>query len=166
MALFTVIVIGTAVVGFLTGAYFWPYIADAFAQTVIPFVRRHLGDPVANLLVTLITWIDRPMGFLHNTVQEAWRFFKQKVIRIKRIFVKTSPTEVKEKTEVWVSNGKPFQQVLERELQWHEVPQEIRDEMIRNGLDTAEIDMKKSVEGMVVEQAKKQKIELTVGSRV
>jgi hypothetical protein len=160
-------IFGGLILSVVAGAAVWPYITDIFARKIIPFVRRKLGDYLADLLSSMIVWIDEPMAYLREKLVAAWRFFKQSVIKIVRKFRKKSATKVLETTEVWLRSQRPgagIPMCEERELDWAELPPEIRAEMIRRGSETATIDIGKTVEDRVEERAREQKIELTLAT--
>jgi hypothetical protein len=160
-------IFGGLIFSVVAGAAVWPYITDIFARKIIPFTRRKLGDYLADLLSSMIVWIDEPMVYLREKLVAAWRFFKQSVIQVVRRFKKKSATTVLETTEVWLrsqQSGAASHMCEERELDWAELPAGIRDEMIRRGYETATLDIGKTVEDMVEKKAREQKIELTLAT--
>jgi hypothetical protein len=160
----TTIVI-VVIVGGIFGLCAWPYFADLCARTVIPFIRRKLGDAMAEPLATLLTLVDRPACICRKTMMSGWRFLTGRVNRLTSRYTRKSPTIYYERTTSHVVNpdsGKTMVHEVEYEIPWEDVPQQIRDEMNRTGARTGEVNVKGTVVDTLLREAEKQEIELTV----
>jgi len=148
------------IITLLSTIVIWPYIVDLFARVVIPFIRKTLGDTIAEPVATLLTWVDRPASVARAKVTTGWRFFRATVLGIKTTYRKTSATTALEKTETWLLHpSKPGivnHHAEEREIAYEDLPQEIRDKMNRQGITGGELNLKEVVEKRVQEQAQKE----------
>jgi hypothetical protein len=142
----------------------WPYIADLFARVVIPFIRKTLGNTIAEPVATLLTWVDRPASVARAKVMSGWRFFRANVLGIKTTYRKTSATTALEKTETWLLHpskpGLVNHQAEEREIAYEDLPQEIRNQMNRQNITSGVLDIKAVFEKQVQEQAQKEDLVL------
>ena len=82
------------------------------------------------------------------------------------VVTKTSATTVSGKITTLVrdENGKLMQSVITEELNWDDLPPEIREELIRQNSNTAQMDLKESVEKQFHKKAREQGVVLEMAN--
>lgn len=148
LEILTVIAIGAAI------SFFWPDIVDFFTKMVIPYVRKHLGDEVAELLSTFIVFLDDIMSATKRMVLRGWEVFKERILKVIATFHKINSETAERKTESYIRMGMKsvVKQTVVEEIPWHELPSEVRKTMIKNNCDVAELD-----EGALIEKRFKER---------
>jgi hypothetical protein len=139
----------------------WHHIVDFFAVHVIPFLRRSVSDTVADAVASVIAWLDGKAGLVRKAVISAWRVFKERVLGIKRVYRKTSATTVTVETVSILRTGPQEakkQTVVEESVSLDEVPDEVREQLVRSPGSAVEADLGADIEKMVAKKAVKEGI--------
>ncbi|MCC7420850.1 MAG: hypothetical protein IT428_11240 [Planctomycetaceae bacterium] len=159
---FTVAVVGT-ILGMVLGSIFWPYLVDWCSKSAIPFIRRCLGNSVGDAFAKLLVWVDKPACASRRAIVGAWKMVTGSVLKMKSTYSKTSATSYLEKRQVHLldrESGKQRVRTEEYEVPWEQVPERVRDEMVRQGKDTAEVDVKESLLNSIKDRANEQSLVL------
>jgi hypothetical protein len=148
------ITITIVAVTLLTGG-FWPYIVDILSTKIIPWLRQHISNAVADIISDLVIFADKGITPVRRTLKSVWANFKETVLGIKVEVTKTSATTSTGITTTLVRNsqGKVMQTEVTEELSWDSLPEKIRSEMTRQNTTTAEIDLKKAFEEKIQQRA-------------
>lgn len=127
----------------------WTLIVHQFSVTIIPLLRRAFGDTVANGVAMLIGKLDDAMTMTRRGLRDAWRVFTEKCLGWKTTFKKSSSSTVTAHSEAYVhtQDGKVLRRTSEEELNWEDVPEEIRHAFTRQGgrdevVDSKEVAMR------------------------
>lgn len=125
----------------------WPWIVEFMTQDIIPWIRSEISEETASTLVDLMAWIDKSVSPARNQIRKMIECFNAEVLGIKRDFEKTSSESATVRTECYVrkDNGRVAKRVDTEEIQWEELPQSIRDEMIRQNKAHASMDLKAAI---------------------
>jgi hypothetical protein len=138
------------------GLVFWHHIVHVFANHIIPFFRKNLGDSVADAVASVIGWIDGKVVLVRNVVAAVWRMFKEKVLGIKVVYKKTSATTATRETVSDLQSG-PGQakrvRVTEESIPLDELPADVRRQLISQPTQAVEKDMKDQVTKLVRQRA-------------
>jgi hypothetical protein len=139
----------------------WHHIVNVFASYIIPFLRRHIGDTVADGVASMVAWVDRKVVLARNAVATLWRVFKERILGIKAVYRKTSATKASVETISTIRTGQrevKRERVTEEEVPLDELPDEVREQIIRNPLAPVEVDLKADVERRVISRASEEGI--------
>ncbi len=151
-----------AAAGVLFGSLLlWHHIVDFFAAHVIPSLRRSVGDTVADTVATVIAWLDGKAVLTRKAVISAWRVFKERVLGIKASYIKTSPTTATVETVSTLRTGPQGATKLtvkEESVSLDDLPDEIREQLIRNPGSAVAADLGADVERMVANRAEEEGI--------
>jgi hypothetical protein len=152
---------------FLLAAAAWPYIADFFSKHVIPWFRQNVSDSVADTVSGLFSWLDNKMTLVRAKLRGAWNLFKRVFLGGSISVQKISATEAIQKSSTYMckEDGSVVRRVEEKKVPWEQLPQSIREEMIRNSTDHASLDlkgMKEAVRQRALEKAEEEGMELVL----
>lgn len=137
--------------------YFWNYIVDFFQRVIIPWFRGIFGDIAANILASFVSFCDRFISWTRKQIKHIWKWFQVRVLGMKTDYVKVSSTQVEGTTTTYVSaeDGKIIKSVKTEQLDWEDVPANIREHYILNNSNSFAVDDKNVLEGQFIEQIKK-----------
>jgi len=156
----TVLVAVLAVAGVSIAS--WAYIVHQFTVTIIPFLRSTLGDTIADGMAALISHLDDVATLLQRNVSIAWRAFKSRLLSWKTTFKKTTASTATSHSEAYVlaSDGKVIKRVIEEEVPWAELPEDIRHAFMRNQGRDEVVDSKDLTERIVRATATEKGVDL------
>lgn len=140
----------------------WAFIVHLFQTFLIPFIRRSLGDWVADGLAMFLSRMDDVATLSQRAFKQAWQAFKTKVLRWNTTFEKVSSSHVKVKSEAYVhsDDGKVKRSIVEEEVAWEDVPDDIRRTMMTNNQRQVGADSKQATCKVVDEVARENNISL------
>lgn len=137
----------------------WHYIRDFFTGTVVPTLRKHLGDSIAEGVSKLIEFADKKLAPAHAQLKKYYHHFKQRIIDIKSTFVRDpqDKSRVKVRTTSYLLSDPAAQNVTmtttEQDLDWSQVPEEIRENWIRTNSRYYRMDMKETADDQIRKRA-------------
>lgn len=136
--------------------YFWNYIVDFFQRVIIPWFRNVLGDTAAIILTSIVQYCDKAISWTRRQIKQAWKWFRERVLGMQTDYRKVSSTEVEGTTTTYVQgeDGKIIRTVKTEQLDWEDVPANIREQYILNNSNSFAVDDKSVLEGQFVEQVK------------
>lgn len=136
--------------------YFWNYIVDFFQTVIIPWFRNVFGDIPANILASIVKFCDKVISWTRRQIKHAWKWFQTKVLGMKTEYTKVSSSEVKGKTTTYVQgeDGKVIRTIKTEQLDWDDVPDNVREQYIANNRNSFTVDDKNVLEGKFVENVK------------
>ena len=136
--------------------YFWNYIVDFFQTVIIPWFRDVFGDIAANILASVVSFCDKVISWTRQQIKRAWKWFHERVLGMKTEYKKVSSTQVEGKTTTYTStqDGKVIRTIKTEQLEWEEVPANIREQYIAINRKSFTVDDKNVLEGKFIEQVK------------
>ena len=146
------------IASFLILAWYWPYVCDFIQTHVVSAIRKSLGDICADRLLKLLVFVDKGMCLTKRVLVSAFRLFRSVLIRMTTTFFKKTPTTVVKTTEtIHRKDEKTGTRTVEREeVNWEDVPSDVRREFVVNGQDEVEVDDREIFAHKCRESAKKQ----------
>ncbi len=140
----------------------WAFIVHLFQVFLIPFLRNTLGDTVADGMAMIIGKVDDAATFTQRNVKMAWRAFKSNVLGWKTTFAKKSANTVTSRSEAYVHtpDQKVIRKVVEEEVDWADLPEDIRHAHMRNQGQIEVVDSKAATCRMVQAAASEKGIDL------
>ena len=143
-------------------SHYWPQLANWMSQSLIPWVREKAGETAGNLLETLVVWLDKGLVPVLAQVRKAWKFLRERILRLRRTYTKNSADTVMLSTETILvdESGNAVRRVEEEEIDWALLPEDVREAMIKQGQQPAEVDVKALFEHKARERAAEDGIDL------
>ncbi len=156
------IVIGLLAAGTLV--LLWNRIVQFLQSTLLPLVRRLLGDTVADFAVNIVSFLDKRVCPAREVLLSAWKTFKYHVLAIRTVYKKRDAHTASATTEAFVrtAEGKVVKQTKEEVVAWHDLPDDIRQQMMAKATTTATVDDMDVVEGRLRERMQEEGMELTL----
>jgi hypothetical protein len=141
----------------------WEEIVDYFSRYLIPKIREYFGDTVGDIVAEVITFIDKGVCTAKRIISKLWKQFKAIVLSVKTYFEKIGSNEVKIKKESYINkqDGKAYKVISEEVVEWKDLPDEIRAEMLKHNTNIAMTDDMEILEHKFQERAKEMAIELS-----
>ena len=139
----------------LASVLLWSYLRELFASSIIPCLRRVLGDTLADAVADVFVWLDGGVTRTRATVSRVLESFRTKVRGIKSTFTWTSPGEVTAKSSICLQkdSGKGRTMATSvRRIAFNDLPPEIKRAMVTRGIRQVEMDAKKAFEARVEEK--------------
>jgi hypothetical protein len=145
-------------------ANYWPQLVDWCSRSLIPWVREKAGEKAGDLLQTLVVWLDKGLVPVLAQIRRAWTFVRERILRLQRTYTKTSSDTVQVSTETILvdESGNAVRRVEEEEIDWALLPEDVREAMIKQGKQPAEVDVKALIEHKARERAKEEGIDLEI----
>ena len=133
----------------LIGAWlvFWPWIRQFLESKLIPTVRDLFNEKVAGWLADFTCWLDDRATGVRRFSKEAWAFLKHRVLRIRSRYTRITSSSAEQETETWLhaDSGKVIRRVTTETLNWEDLPEKIRSEMIRQNKKKSEMDIREAI---------------------
>ena len=145
MPLPILLIAGALLVGFVLAA--WPHIRRLMMNSIIPFVMRH-SKLVGEMLGNLMFYLDGNLSATREYIRTTWRAVRQLVVGSKTIYRQKEGNSFTSATTTVLNTGEEklkIQQV-ETELDWEEIPADIRREFMVEGRQEARLDIFDAVE--------------------
>ena len=145
--------------------YFWNQIVDYLSKRIVPWVREKLGLRAAEIFTDLIVWLDKGACRSRQAVKAAWEFFKEKVLSMKTTYRKVTADTVQATTEsvIMMPDGTCVRRREETTVEWSDLPEDVRREMMRQNAKQAEMDVRRAVEEQAKRRAQEQGMEMELG---
>jgi len=139
---------------------FWAQIVDLFSQIIIPWVRESISAVAANAIADIISFADGKIVLTRKALQSSWKKFQETVLGIKTTYDRVGPNKIRAHTAIATRavEGKYAIREMEEIVDWSNLPESIRSEMIRQNKDAARFDVHKAVCEKVMSEAKKSKM--------
>jgi hypothetical protein len=129
--------IGAAIV------YFWHQVADWARESFFPFVKKHLPD-ILEHVENAFKWIDNIVVSIRRVIKAAWNKVRQYLLKMAMFFEKTSSNTWVRKTASYViktlESKTVTKQVVEEEINWDDLPTEVRKAWMKSTENNFEID--------------------------
>ena len=147
--------LAVVIVGVLVGAYFWSYIVDAFQKHILPWCRENLSPGISGHIEGMFVWLDKKVTATKRAINESWALFSKSLLGSETRVARKSATEgIITRTDYLVTGeGKVKRRIAEQAVSWHELPDNLRDEMLRLGSSEAVMDNKAAIRDKVLERA-------------
>ncbi|MCY2924097.1 MAG: hypothetical protein NT031_01420, partial [Planctomycetota bacterium] len=150
----------------------WPYIVDLFTSRIIPWIEERLGETWASPLRALLAWVDGEISPVRALLRRGYTVLKERILGIKAEYVKTSSTTCQQRTttHIRLDNGKVARQVEETEVNWDDLPKDIRREIMEQQAKKAtsrvkaEVDVRQAVVSRVEQRAQEEGMTLEMAS--
>lgn len=145
---------------FIAGAivigWAWAYIREFFAAFLIPAIRKHVSNTLADGIATIISWIDAPASAVRRVASETMASFKKHVLGIKTTYERKSVHSVQENTATYIvtQSGSVTETIRERTIPMDNIPPAIRGEFIKHHGKSVPADVKEDFERIVKEKLK------------
>lgn len=145
------ILAGTIGGGAILIVAFWPYIVHFFSMHLIPWVREVVSDSAADAIADVISFVDNKVTGVRSLTKSAYKAFRETLLGCKTVYEKTGPNIVQTETTALVRNaaGELAAETVKTILKWDDLPNNIREEMIRQNQTKGEINVKSEVENRV-----------------
>ena len=138
--------------------FFWPQICAFLSNRFLPWVEETFGETIGGMMKTLTVWLDRSIRGVRRGLKTAWRFFKERVLRIRTVYSTVNGSDAKAETisVVDVGNGRVAEIIETRTLSMDDIPLQMQEEIIRQNKDSSGVRKSEVDEKEVIhEQAKK-----------
>ena len=141
--------------------FFWSTICSFLSKHFLPWVKTAFGDDVCDLMTSLICWLDRNIRGIRRGLKNAFRFFKERVLRIHTTYSTTNGRTVKKKTEGVFKNDNNDLVVIEEEqdLSMDDLSFEFQEEIIRQKANESKVKEVEVDENEVINQQVKKRCE-------
>lgn len=153
------------VLGALAIAAFWPWICNFLSAVAIPFLEQHLGNRVGDSLRSLLAFLDKVATPANRALKEAWATFKYRVLSADTAYQKTGPTTAKATTTLHVrtDGDQVIRQTTEQTVPWEDLPEAIRDKLLKKPGARASLDVQQAVEQRMTERLEEEALDLGMG---
>ena len=137
-----IITLGILVALGIGSSVFWGKLRNWLNDKLRPWLTRRFGETVGEKFGDFLFWLDDKIVLTRLAFRTMWRFFKERVLRMKRTYTANPNNTVTNEGETIVINEhgnvvKITETVIEN---WEDLPGNIRREMIRQNTNTAQID--------------------------
>lgn len=135
---------------------FWPQIVDFFSSKIIPWVRNHVSDKYADVIGRIVSFADGKIVLIRRTLKEAWQKFKSFILGMRSTYKRRGANKVEVKTEMFTpsSNGNVNNTIITEQVEWDELPESVRSEMLRQNKQEASLDVREAVVEKVKQEAR------------
>lgn len=135
--------------------YFWSHIADLFQKRIIPWFRARLGDSVADGIATVISWVDNKATMTQRLLRDAWQAINRHWLAGEtEIHKEAADRAVITKTNYMLKpEGGVVRTTTEETVAWHDLPDNVRDAMLRQNTTQAKVDDKEAFRTLVEQRA-------------
>lgn len=152
--IFTIVVLTLAVATF---SYFWNRVLEFLNATVRDLIEKAFGKTWSDKFADLLIWLDKGAVLVKQTAEAAYEWFRQKVpmMRTKYKIAPDRRTAIKTTTVlVKLSPDTAQETTIEEEVDWHKLPDSVREDAIRTKADSAVLDDMAVVDRQYQEQLK------------
>ena len=156
VTIITIIAVG----GLLSAAFlfFWNSLRDYLNGNFRTWLTERLGQSVGDGFAHFLIWVDNRAVEAKNLLKAGYKFFRTRVLGMKRKFVKNANSnDVTATREVYTNlgDGKILKRVEEEVISYEDMPDSIRKEMIRQQTNLAELDERETVLAKARDQAQR-----------
>ena len=142
----TVVVLG----GLVSAAFlfFWNQLRDYLNGDFRTWITEKMGQSVGERFAHFLVWVDSGAVSAKNLTKAGYKFFRTRVLGMKRKFVKQTNSDVVEATrEIYtdIGGGKILKRIEEELISYEDMPDSVRREMIRQNTNQAELDERELV---------------------
>ena len=128
--------------------YFWNDIRDFITENICPRLAPSVGQVIRNFMAQL----DRPMSAARRAIRDGWEYFRQNILRCETTYTKTSSVTATKKTETFVNENGRCKKIVETEyVDWEDLPDSVRHEMLMKGVQASRTDNRDIVGRKVAE---------------
>jgi hypothetical protein len=133
---------------------FWPHIVDWLSNIFIPFLRKVLGNRVADRVADLVVFLDKGICSTRELLKAGWKSFKQNVLGMRSTYEKIDAQTAKATHETYVrtEDNRIMKSTTVEDVPWAEIPPDIRQQMVAKRKKSGVVDTGKVVEEKMVEQ--------------
>ncbi|MGL6225135.1 MAG: hypothetical protein ACRC10_00745 [Thermoguttaceae bacterium] len=153
----------TGVLLLATLSYFWNNIREFLNTTLRDLIEKAFGTEWGNKFAELVVWLDKGIVKIKKTAQSAYQscmdWFMQKFLRTEVKYDNIRGTTTTKTTTILIQLDNGMGQettITETNVNWHELPDNVRAEAIREKADIASVDVKEIVEKQY--QSKQEKL--------
>lgn len=141
---------------------FWPMVLKFFNGPIRNLLERILGQDKVSWYVKFLMWLDNKSCSAIRNIESLWQKFKNTVLRVKAIYTKNADGSYTKNTETILRNSPTTvtRTVHEEILSWEYLPDEVRNEMSRQRVDTAECDEREFVNQKARQRASEECIDM------
>lgn len=120
---------------------FWNRIRDFLNGPCRDFLGRIFGAKTMGWYVKFVDFLDSKITVSRRGAKEAWKKFRETVLRVKSKYIKNADGSYTKATETIVRMDAKTakRQIIEEEVPYEDLPDEVRSEMIRQRTDVAEL---------------------------
>lgn len=125
-------------------AYFWTKILGFLNGWLRTRLESKFGTEKCDGYVKFILWLDGKVTLARKQIINGYRWFRENVLRIKETYHKTGSGYVKTTETILAGNGvneAPQRVVTEETIPWEELPAPVREAMVRQNTEEAEMDV-------------------------
>jgi len=135
---------------------FWAQIVDLFSQKIIPWVREHISPVIAEAIADVISFADGKIVPARIKLKASWKKFRETVLGTQTTYTRVGPDKIRAHTAVATRNldGQLAISEMEEIVDWSNLPESIRSEMIRQNKNAARFDVHKAVCEKAIKVAK------------
>jgi len=140
-------VITSILVGaFLVGKY-WSRIVDFLNGPVRDLIEKCFGVEQSTWYVDFVIWLDGKACPVISKVEDVWRRFNEKVLKVRARYARRIDGGFAKTTEtiVAVDAQRARRIVTEQYVDYEDLPDPVRHEMIRKATQNADLDIKEVV---------------------
>jgi hypothetical protein len=150
------------VLGALAIVAFWPWICNFLSVVAIPFLEQHLGHRVGDSLRNLLAFLDKIAAPANRALKEAWATFKYRVLSADTVFQKNGSTTAMATTTLHVrtDGDQVVRQTSEQTVPWEDLPEAIRDKLLKKPGAKASLDVQQAVEQRMAERLNEDGLDL------
>lgn len=144
------------IVGAYLIGYIWDHICYFFQTKAIPYVRRVLGNAVADLLANIIMFANNAFTMPRRAIRATWNWFRYNVLKVYTTYDRQGEYVVVTDTIIQ-RNGEQLQKIESREkVHWLDLPTNVCIELEKLGTEgRISIDSKEILEEKFIGQASK-----------
>ena len=123
--------------------FFWNQLRDYLNGDFRTWLTEKMGQSVGDGFAHFLVWVDSGAVKAKNLIKGGYKFFRLRVLGMKRQFVKkANSNEVEATREIYtdIGNGKMLKRTEEEVISYEDLPDSVRHEMIRQQTNHAELD--------------------------
>ena len=127
---------------------FWEQILEWAKDSLFPWIQRNI-PLIEDVVKEAFIAVDKVATPIHKTIREAWEKLREYLLKQLVKLEKQSSNKWIRRVTSWIikvlTSGKkvPVKVVTEEEVNWYELPEDLRKDYLRNGKSEMEIDVTK-----------------------
>lgn len=140
----------------------WRFILDFLNGPVRDLLERILGSDHCEWYVSFLKWADRQMAVPNRVVKMQWQKFKDTIVKVKSKYMNNGDGTYTKQTESIIRESPTTGRrvIVEESVDWSYLPNSVREEMIRQRTNEAELDDKAVAEEKIRQRGLEEGIEL------
>ena len=113
--------------------FFWPRLCAFLSKTFLPWAKETFGEEIGDMLETLTIWLNRGIRGVRRGIKQAWKFLKERVLRMKSVYSTSNGVDVTVETtaRVKLNDGRYVDIVETSDLPMDDIPLKMQEEIIR-----------------------------------